>query len=402
MAPSVLFLSPAVPAFTGNGLAMRAAATLKLLSSWATEIHLLVIPIYPTTEAISPEIEALCKSSQILTNPSEGQKGGQPTSLWQQDLQLAKIVPPPEINCHNERWQYRIEDAIRKLTPELIIVFRFYLGQFVAPEITKAIPTWLDIDELESKLRSRLTQTTGTAIGASEGTAPAAYRTLERRYLPCFSRIFAASDIEAKSVRAACPDVPIFTLPNVYPKDTPQPERKPDGKIRILYVGTFGYEPNRDAISYFCSDVLPLIEQKGSLPVEVDVVGPGLRTSDKKLFPANVKLVGAVPDTTPLYAACDICIVPIRIAGGTRIKILEAFSHERAVVSTSLGAEGLKSVPERDILIGDTAEAFANQCISLIENPDKRIALAKAGHKYFKKHHTIAQLEKLAPKLFGP
>ena len=89
-----------------------------------------------------------------------------------------------------------------------------------------------------------------------------------------------------------------------------------------------------------------------------------------------VRLLGAVPEVRPLYEAADAAIVPLRAGGGTRIKILEAFSYRRPVVSTTIGAEGITATPGIEILLGDTAEDFAARCVDLMRAPDLADRLA--------------------------
>jgi glycosyltransferase involved in cell wall biosynthesis len=162
-----------------------------------------------------------------------------------------------------------------------------------------------------------------------------------------------------------------------------------------------GYYPNRDAITFFCSEILQLVQDRCSTAVEVVVIGSGSGSSYRQPSLPGVHFIGSVPETTPFYADCDAVIVPLRVGGGTRIKILEAFSHQRAVVSTSLGAEGLALRSGTHIIVADGAEAFAEQCLTLIENKDVCRAIAHQGHQFFKEHHTLPALEKLVGELFG-
>src|SRR5262249_47066650 len=148
-------------------------------------------------------------------------------------------------------------------------------------------------------------------------------------------------------------------------------------------------------------DVLPRIRARSLVPVELHVIGSGLSEVGDQLSIPGVHLVGPVPETTPYYADCDAAIVPLRAAGGTRIKILEAFSHQRAVVSTRIGAEGLDAVAGVHLCVADDAQDFANQCLHLIRHPDERETLAGRGHAFFREHHTLKQLEEKLPQIFG-
>jgi glycosyltransferase involved in cell wall biosynthesis len=400
---TVVFVSPTFPSFTGNGLSMRAAATLQLLATWAPEVHLIVIPIYPIMEELDADIVALCKTYQVIQNPAAVLHEW-PSSSWMQSLALAGMAVPGECATHNQKWQDEVDSAIEAVQPDLMFVFRFYLAQFVTPEVSSKIPVWLDIDELDSKFRNRLAQRyvlSGDSETSAQLTAEAtAFRHLETQFLPSFHRIFASSGIEAKSARIACSGADIRILPNIYPKICPQPVREADGKLRLLFVGTMGYYPNLEAIAYFREDVLPLIHSRCPIPVELDVIGTAIG-KDKDSSAPGVRYTGRVPNTTSFYANCDAAIVPLRIGGGTRIKILEAFSHKRPVVSTSLGAEGLEVTPGMHLLTADSASEFADRCLSLLANKNESQALAERGHEFFLAHHTLSKLESSISGLLG-
>jgi glycosyltransferase involved in cell wall biosynthesis len=300
-------------------------------------------------------------------------------------------------------WQEDIKAAISALRPDLIFAFRFYLAPFLLPSIGSSLPVWLDVDELESVARLRLANLYASAKHPKEPIARMevpAYQNLECQQLPLFQRLFAASDLECEAVRARFSEADARVMPNVYPFDLPQKPRQTDDHARLLFVGTFGYFPNKDALQYFVSRVLPKITERSSKPVEVTVVGSGILPTDQS-SQFGLKVIGTVPDTTPYYASCDLVIVPLRAGGGTRIKILEAFSHQRAVVSTTVGAEGLAVKDGVELLIADDADVFAEQCLRLIENVDERARLAERGHQFFYRHHSLRVLEERMPYLFG-
>lgn len=404
MSGSVVFVSPVCPSFRGNGLAMRAAATLHLLSKWWPTLHLLVIPSYHADRVPDAEIANLCKSWHVAANPVAESACPEPLSEWQRMLVYSGLTAPEECFGYNAAWQDNVSKIVDSLSPDLLLVYRFYLFPFVFPAARNSVPIWLDMDEMESNSRARLSDLYGVLgkrqLKAGLKMDAEAYRQLESHYLPRFQRVFAGSHKEAQSVLSVCPNTSLRIMPNVYPAILPQPTRKPDGAIRFLYVGSFRYYPNYDAINYFCADILPSIRRRCLLPIEVSVVGTGLEPGEMDDLP-GVTIIGPVPDTTPFYASCDAAIVPLRAAGGTRIKILEAFSHRRAVVSTTIGAEGLEVTPGVHLGIADTPETFADLCLNLIDRPDERDALAASGHDFFRKRHTLSQVESMLPQLFG-
>jgi glycosyltransferase involved in cell wall biosynthesis len=105
---------------------------------------------------------------------------------------------------------------------------------------------------------------------------------------------------------------------------------------------------------------------------------------------SDVFVTGAVPDTVPYFTAAGMVIVPIRFGGGTRVKILEAFAHGKAVVSTTIGCEGLAVEQGLHLYRADTPREFATKCLALMTNAPIRKALGIAGRELVKSHYSQA------------
>jgi glycosyltransferase involved in cell wall biosynthesis len=148
----------------------------------------------------------------------------------------------------------------------------------------------------------------------------------------------------------------------------------------LVFTGSMDWLPNEDAIVYFVDAILPLIKQQCP-EVSLEVVG---RSPSRKLQALaekekSVRLTGWVEDIRPFVARGAACIVPLRIGGGTRLKIFEAMAMGKAVVSTSVGAEGLAVRSGENILLADTPNDFAESPISLLSNPKRRQLLGTAA-----------------------
>lgn len=402
----VIFISPVFPSFTGSGLAMRAAAALKLLSRWAT-IDLLVIPIYnDRIEAPPADVIKLCQSWKSVPNPDW-------SSFDPPSSDIIKIVGsekniPREWRWCSADWRRRIKKAIHAFNPDLVFVFKFYLAPYVLPNIG-ALPCWLDIDELESSYRARLARVYTLCdkkdLAREMELEAQGYAKLEAQYIGRFNKVFASSRREAEGILSRFKKASVRVLPNSYPKSVSLPQRTATGNARLLFVGSLGYFPNEDAVKYFNREILPLIKQRSPVPVELVVVGGGWKQAVEpaklKVFYQDVKFVGEVEETSPFYAETDIVVVPLRSSGGTRIKILEAFSHSRAVVSTSIGAEGLELLDGVHLEIADKVEDFTEKVVSLIENSERRRELAKKGHELFKNQYLMQNLELQVPQIFA-
>ena len=139
----------------------------------------------------------------------------------------------------------------------------------------------------------------------------------------------------------------------------------------LVFTGSMDWLPNEDAIRYFTEQIMPLIRQKIS-DVTLTVVGrnpyPALLELSKR--DPSVVVTGRVDDVRPFIEKAAAYVVPLRVGGGTRLKIFEAMAMEKAVVSTSIGAEGLPVRNDEELILSDTPEAFAGSVVSLLQDPE--------------------------------
>ncbi len=148
---------------------------------------------------------------------------------------------------------------------------------------------------------------------------------------------------------------------------------------RIVFTGAMDYYPNVEAVLFFAKECWPLIRER--IPdASWQIVGKNPLLEVQKLAELpGVTVTGSVADVRPYFASAMVAIVPLKVGGGTRLKILEAMAMRKAVVSTSLGCEGLSVVPEQHLLVADEPETLAQAVIRLLRNAEERHSLAAAG-----------------------
>jgi glycosyltransferase involved in cell wall biosynthesis len=200
----------------------------------------------------------------------------------------------------------------------------------------------------------------------------------ERRYSQDAGHIVSVSEVDADVMRE------MFGVTNVTATKTGvdvdyfswQPA---DRVADLVFVGSMDWLPNIDGVEYFLEEVLPLIRSDRP-DCSVAVVG---RAPSQKLRAlaesSGVKVTGTVPDVRPYLWGSKVSIVPLRIGGGTRLKIYEAMAAGIPVVSTSIGAEGLDVRHGENILLADEPQSFADSCLTLLEREDERRRFASAG-----------------------
>ena len=141
----------------------------------------------------------------------------------------------------------------------------------------------------------------------------------------------------------------------------------PHERRHLLFFGAIDYHPNTEGVLFFLRHVFP--ELLARYPgLHLSIVGRNPPESVTAQRSAQIEVTGVVDDVRPWLERANVVIVPLRIGGGTRLKILEAMAMGKAVVSTSLGAEGLDVVPERDLLLADGASAFVEQIGRLLDD----------------------------------
>lgn len=205
----------------------------------------------------------------------------------------------------------------------------------------------------------------------------------------------AVSEIDKKELERLSPRANVAIISNGVDTDYFYVQDLPTRKNNLVFIGGMTWYPNRDAVLYFLKEIWPLIESE--IPdISFTLIGRQplkeiVRLSHKK---GNIEVLGFVDDVRPYLAQASTFIVPIRIGGGTRLKILDAFACGKAVVSTSMGCEGLEVKAGTNILIGDSPRQFADQVIKVCSDATLMKSLGKEGRKLVEEKYTWKMIGK--------
>ena len=175
--------------------------------------------------------------------------------------------------------------------------------------------------------------------------------------------------------------------------------RSHNNPFRIAFYGGFTWHPNEDALRYLLEQIWPAIKSRRG-DATLYIAGKSIPKWAFRHVGESVSIVGEVPSIAEFVNSVDIVLAPIRIGGGTRVKILEAMALGRPVISTTVGLEGNEAVASRDVLVADNPEEFAAQADLLLSSPETWIRLATAGRKFIEVAHdfrlvTIGAIEKV-------
>ena len=193
--------------------------------------------------------------------------------------------------------------------------------------------------------------------------------------------VLVVSERERLLLKDLLPDQLIEVVPNgvdidAFHEDSPVQEI-PD---QIIFTGTMDYYPNTHAVLYFAKHCwLRIREQVPSATWLIVGKNPPPEVQRLAADLPGVTVTGTVPDVRPYLMSSTVAIAPIQVGSGTRLKILEALAAQKAVVSTTIGCEGLAVVPGEHLKVADTPEAFAQAVVTLLRNPHMRSAYGHAG-----------------------
>lgn len=165
----------------------------------------------------------------------------------------------------------------------------------------------------------------------------------------------------------------------------------------LVFIGSMDWLPNEDAMMWFLRDIYPRI--RNAVPhTSLSIVGrkPSRRLCEAASWEPGVEVTSWVPDTRPYVAQAEVAVVPLRIGGGTRIKIPEAMAMAKPVVSTRIGAEGLRLRDGEEICLADQPDEFADAVIELLNDSSHRKAMGRAGReKVIREHSWETVVDKL-------
>ena len=213
----------------------------------------------------------------------------------------------------------------------------------------------------------------------------------ERHVCNTVRRVIAVSEADAKVMRAQYGvkdvqavatgvDLEYFTPPEKLPAENPQ--------FDLVFVGSMDWMPNVDGIEWLETQILPLIRSRRP-QTTLAIVGRKPSAAMQALAARDplITVTGTVPDVRPYLWGSQVSIVPLRIGGGTRLKIFESMAARTPVVSTAIGAEGLNVTHGRDIVLADSPQAFADACIETLADADRARELSTRAYDLVAAHY---------------
>ena len=217
-------------------------------------------------------------------------------------------------------------------------------------------------------------------------------RKYEHHTMSAFNAAVCCSVEDAEHLNQLNPEIPVCVIGNGVDLDYFTPLEEVAGPPTLLYTGTMHYYPNIDAVQYFFQEIYPhLVRLVPEVQILIVGHGPPAEVLQWQRLP-GVKITGSVLDIRPYLAGCTATIVPLRLGGGTRLKIMESIAAGRPVVSTSVGAQGLGMRHGEHLLVADEPVEFARQSAQLLMDGDLRRRLVAQARPFVATHFSWESL----------
>ena len=392
----LLFISPAYPLPANNGFNMRTWSALRAFAAEGHRITLLTLAQPQDPIAHASEIGAVCEDVDVVTLPVPSLSGT--PDLARRLRSLVSPEPYAVRRFISAEMRMRISNRLAHDGFDAIVCDTY---SFVNVPSTSC-PILLLTQNVEHVILRRY-------LAHSANPAKLAYAWMQWRKLKRWEEYvcrrsavgMVCSEVDRQLLRQLASELPIVVAPNVVDVDSYSPTAEAKESV-VLFQGGMDWYPNRDAVTFFVSSVLPKLR---SLVPGVCFLVAGRNPPEAFLRRfrdvPDVEFTGTVPDMRLEMARAMICAVPLRIGSGTRIKILEAAAMGKAVVSTTIGAEGLTFVDGQDILIADEPGAFADALARLLRDRRLRQALGRRARRRIEREYGFDNLREGIRKTAG-
>ena len=368
----ILFLSPTVPFPLTDGGRIRVFNLLKQIAE-KNDVTLLALETQPTDAEGVTELQQLGIQVHLVPNAPTLPRVSFGTLanafLKRQPITVARYDLPV--------YRRKFRELVATENFDLVHYEMFHTAQF---HTEVDLPSVLSQQNVDSAIWRRLCgETANPFYKFAYWTQQLAFQRYERVLSPKFDAVTCTSNIDAAVFQRHCAENTIEIIPNGVDVTHYQPDFTSEAPAHLIYIGSMDWYPNEDAVGFFADEVLPGIQDK--VPdVQFSIVGGNPSARVQKLAEREgVVVTGRVPEIKPYFAEATVFVVPLRIGSGTRLKILEALAMGKAIVSTSVGAEGLDLKDSEEIFIADEPTPFADAVTRLLTDASLRRRVGENG-----------------------
>jgi glycosyltransferase involved in cell wall biosynthesis len=381
--PRLLFLAQCFPYPPHTGVAARTFNVLKQLHQ-AYDIDLVAfyrVNHQPDRNALDAAREALARVAGFVAEPVPiPNQHSALRKIWDHLRSVVSGCPYTYYEYESRAFADRLRTVLRTRPPQLVHLDSLDLHRWL-PELPR-VPIACTHHDIDSELLRRRAAHLDQAVRRRYLLLQAdRLERVERELCPRLALNVLMSDLDAERLRALAPGAATVIVPNGTDTEYFQPNGAQSVAGRIVFVGPTSSHPNRDAVEFLLQEIWPRI-RAADRAASLQLIGRNT-PADRARYGAEpgVTPLGTVPDIRPPVAEARCCVVPIRIGGGTRLKILDAWAMGKAVVSTSIGCEGLDVSDGENLLVRDTPEAFADAVLEVLGDAALRSRLERNGRR---------------------
>ena len=376
----ILFLSPTVPYPLTDGGRIRVYNLLKHISQ-QYEVTLVALETQDTDAESISHIQQLGIHVHLVPAPSTLNS----VSLKTLISAFFKRQPFTVARYNVPAYRKKIRQLLSSINFDLVHYEMLHTAQFFSET---DLPRVLAQQNVDSAIWRRLkSETIRPLYKFAYWTQQLAFHRYERVMSPKFDAITCTSEIDAAVFQEHCPEDTVKVIPNGVDITHFQPDYEAEEPAHLIYIGSMDWYPNEDAVSFFIEEVFPKI-QKEVPEVKFSIVGGNPTARIKTLAgKEGITVTGRVDEIKPYFSKATVFVVPLRIGSGTRLKILEALAMGKAVVSSTVGAEGLNLKDGEEIFIADDPKNFAAAVIQLITDSALRRSIGKNGRARVEKDY---------------
>jgi polysaccharide biosynthesis protein PslH len=386
----VLYISVAYPLPANNGAKMRLWSLLRAIKGAGHEVTLACFAEPGEVAGTERELRAVCVECDIVPlSYTRLSAGG---DYWKRLLAIFSSSPFTIDRFRSDEMRARLEQRVRDRSFDVIVCDNVFSAINLP---ANASPVVMNSQNVEYVILSRYVQHEGNPFKALYARWEAGkLRRFETAMYRRAVLAMACSNVDTGLIRSLCPGIRTAVAQNVV--DVSEYAVNADEEpLTVVYQGGMDWFPNRDALEYFVREILPLVQQE--VPgVRLIAAGRNPAPQFRARFAdvSALEFTGTLPDLRPVVARAAVCVIPLRIGSGTRLKILEGGAMGKAMVSTTVGAEGLDFVPGKEILIADDAAEFSRNVIELLRDPARRKTMGEAARHRVLQDYDITALER--------
>ncbi|HCU80003.1 MAG TPA: hypothetical protein DGN60_02425 [Chloroflexi bacterium] len=382
---NLLFLTPSLPHPATQGADIR---NWGIISSLSKNHRISLVTFSNQSGAISKNLSKCCSTIKITKTPERNM-------LQRMSTMLLSSKPDMAVRLYSAEYSMKLQDILANEKIDLIQIegleMATYLTQILDHYRNKTSRPIIiyDAHNAETVIQIRAIK---ADVSKPQRWITAFYSMVQVRRIREFEletcsnsdAVICVSHQDSLALKQLLPLLDPTVLPNGiflsdYPESIQHPTIMPP---TLVFSGKMDYRPNIDAAVWFANEIFPSIQELHDEAKFIIVGQSPTRQVCNLVNHPGITVTGTVDDIRPYISAATVCVVPLRMGGGTRFKILEAMALSKPIVSTTIGAEGFPITSGKEILIADTPEDIVRAINSLLCSEDDRVVLGKAARAF--------------------